>query len=86
MGSGPRFSLYGMAELDLRGFKQKCIEAGLANVLLYIGGNLGVGRHDFEEDKIRFKNLGFYRVYPPEADLKSAVNDLWSDLRAKWKA
>ena len=79
-------SLYGMAELDLRGFKEKCIEAGLANVLLYIGGNLGVGRHDFEEDKIRFKNLGFDRVYPPEADLKSAVNDLWSDLKAKGKA
>ena len=34
-------SLYGMAELDVRGFKEKCIEAGLADVLLYIGGILG---------------------------------------------
>jgi methylaspartate mutase S subunit len=31
-------SLYGMAELDLRGFKDKCREAGLEDVLLYIGG------------------------------------------------
>ena len=43
-------SLYGMAEMDLRGFKEKCIEAGLKDVTLYIGGLLAVGRHDFKED------------------------------------
>ena len=79
-------SLYGMAELDLRGFKEKCIEAGLADVVLYIGGILGVGRHDFKEDEKKFKKLGFDRVYPPEANLQAAINDLWSDLRAKGKA
>ena len=40
-------SLYGMAEQDLQGFKEKCIEAGLDDVLLYLGGILGVTRHDF---------------------------------------
>jgi methylaspartate mutase S subunit len=79
-------SLYGMAELDLRGFKEKCIEAGLGDVLLYIGGILAVGRHDFKEDEEKFKKMGFDRVYPPEADLKSAIQDLWSDLKAKGKA
>ena len=79
-------SLYGMAELDLRGFKEKCIEADLADVVLYIGGMLGVGRHDFKEDEKKFKKLGFDRVYPPEANLPAAINDLWSDLRAKGKA
>ena len=79
-------SLYGMAELDLRGFKEKCIEAGLKDVLLYIGGILGVGRHDFKEDEIKFKKLGFDRVYPPEADLKDAINNLWADLKARGKA
>jgi methylaspartate mutase S subunit len=79
-------SLYGMAELDLRGFKDKCQKAGLADVFLYIGGILGVGRHDFKEDEKKFKKLGFDRVYPPEADLKSVIEDLWSDLRAKGKA
>ena len=79
-------SLYGMAELDLRGFKDKCREAGLDDVLLYIGGILGVSRHDFKEDEVKFKKLGFDRVYPPEANLKSAIQDLWSDLKAKRKA
>jgi methylaspartate mutase S subunit len=78
-------SLYGMAELDLRGFKEKCLEAGLGDVLLYIGGILAVSRHDFKEDEAKFKKLGFDRVYPPEADLKSAIKDLRNDLRAKGK-
>jgi methylaspartate mutase S subunit len=79
-------SLYGMAELDVRGFKEKCLEAGLQDVLLYIGGILGVGRHDFADDEVKFKKLGFDRVFPPEADLKGAIQNLWDDLKAKGKA
>ncbi len=79
-------SLYGMAELDLRGFKDKCQEAGLDDVLLYIGGILGVSRHDFKDDEIKFKTMGFDRVYPPEANLKTAIQDLWSDLKFRGKA
>jgi methylaspartate mutase S subunit len=78
-------SLYGMAELDVRGFKEKCIEAGLDDVLLYIGGILGVGRHDFKDDEVKFKKLGFDRVYPPEADIKASIENLRSDLKAKGK-
>lgn len=73
-------SLYGMAELDVAGFKDKCIEAGLEDVLLYIGGILGVGKHDFADDEVKFAKLGFDRVYPPEADLQSAIRDLRDDL------
>jgi methylaspartate mutase S subunit len=79
-------SLYGMAELDVRVFKEKCIEAGLEDVILYIGGILGVGKHDFKDDEEKFKKLGFDRVYPPEADLKTAITDLWRDLKARGKA
>ena len=78
-------SLYGMADLDLKGFNEKRLEAGLGDVLLYIGGIVGMGRHDFKEDEEKFKKLGFNRVYPPEADLEAAINDLKSDLRAKKK-
>lgn len=78
-------SLYGMAEIDLRGFKEKCLEAGLDDVILYVGGILGVSRHDFKEDEIKFKNMGFDRVYPPEANLKTAIDDLWNDLKARGK-
>ena len=79
-------SLYGMAETDVTGFKEKCIEAGVGHVLLYIGGLLGVGRHDFKDDEIKFKKLGFDRVYPPEADVKSAIEDLRHDLKIKTSA
>jgi methylaspartate mutase S subunit len=79
-------SLYGMAQFDLQGFKDKCREAGLDDVILYIGGILGVSRHDFREDEVKFKQLGFDRVYPPEANMKDAIKDLWQDLKAKGKA
>ena len=79
-------SLYGMGENDVQGFKGKCIEAGLNEVLLYIGGNLSVGKHDFKETEETFKKLGFDRVYPPASDVKTAIADLWADLKAKGKA
>jgi methylaspartate mutase S subunit len=76
-------SLYGMAEIDLAGFKEKCVEAGLQDVLLYLGGYLMVGRHDWAEAERRFKTLGFDRVYPPEVDLDLALEDLRNDLKAR---
>lgn len=76
-------SLYGMAEFDLKGFNEKRIEAGLGDVLLYIGGNLMVGRHEHREVEEKFKKLGFDRVYPPDADLEAAINDLKEDLKAR---
>jgi methylaspartate mutase S subunit len=78
-------SLYGMAEMDLQGFKDKCREAGLDDVLLYIGGILAVSRHDFKEDEEKFRKLGFDRVYPPEADINTAIEDLRNDLKARGK-
>lgn len=78
-------SLYGMAELDLAGFKDKCIEAGLEDVILYLGGNLAIGRHEFKDDEKKFKAMGFDRVYPPEVDFTSVITDLKNDLKAKRK-
>jgi methylaspartate mutase S subunit len=78
-------SLYGMAELDLVGFKDKCVEAGLGNVILYLGGNLAVGRHNFADDEKKFKAMGFDRVYPNEVDLTTVVADLKADLKTKAK-
>lgn len=78
-------SLYGMAEIDLKGFNEKRLEAGLRDIVLYIGGILGVGRHDFKDDEVKFKKLGFDRVYPPDVELDAAIDDLKSDLKAKDK-
>jgi methylaspartate mutase S subunit len=78
-------SLYGMAELDLKGFDEKRREAGLGDVLLYIGGNLVIGRSDPGEVEKKFKALGFDRVYPPETDVEIGINDLKNDLKARGK-
>jgi methylaspartate mutase epsilon subunit len=78
-------SLYGMAEMDLQGFRDKCIESGIGEIILYIGGILGVGRRDFKKDEATFKRLGFDRVYPPESDIKKSIKDLYKDLKAKAK-
>ena len=76
-------SLYGMAEMDLQGFRDKCVEAGVGDILLYLGGILGVGKHDFAEDEVKFKKIGFDRVFPPESDIELAIADLCGDLRAR---
>jgi methylaspartate mutase S subunit len=78
-------SLYGMAELDLKDFDQKRKEAGLKDVLLYIGGNLVIGRYDPKEVEPRFKKLGFDRVYPPGVEPEIGIEDLKKDLKAKGK-
>jgi methylaspartate mutase S subunit len=76
-------SLYGMAEMDLEGFRDKCTEAGLGDILLYVGGILGVSRRNFSEDEAKFKRMGFDRVYPPETDIRTAIEDLKADLGPK---
>ena len=78
-------SLYGMAEIDLADFKDSCREAGLKDLILYLGGYLMVGRHDWKEAENKFKAMGFDRVYPPEVNLDDAMEDLRTDLRAKGK-
>ena len=78
-------SLYGMAEMDCEGFRSKCVEAGVGDILLYIGGILGVGARNFAEDEAKFKDpkIGFDRVYPPETDVERDIVDLCKDLTAR---
>lgn len=73
-------SLYGQGELDCEDFREKCDESGLQGIKLYIGGNLVVGKTEWEEVEKRFKEMGFDRVYPPSADLKQFVKDIKHDL------
>jgi methylaspartate mutase sigma subunit len=73
-------SLYGHGEMDCRFFKEKCEEAGLENVKLYVGGNIVVGKQDFNEVEDRFKKMGFDRVYPPGMKIEKALEDLREDI------
>ena len=73
-------SLYGHGELDCRGMREKCSEAGLDDVLLYVGGNIVVGKQDFQEVEKRFKDMGFNRVYPPGVKIDDVLSTIKSDL------
>lgn len=74
-------SLYGHGEIDCKGFKEKCIEAGLKDVLLYVGGNLVVGKQDFKLVEKRFIEMGFDKVYKPGILPDVAIKDLKQDLK-----
>lgn len=74
-------SLYGHGEIDCRGMRDKCNEAGLSHVKLYVGGNIVVGKQDFKEVKERFESMGFDRVYPPGTSVETALNDLEVDFK-----
>ena len=76
-------SLYGHAELDCQGLRDKCNEAGLNDILLYIGGNIVVGKQDFDDVYKRFKKLGFDRIYPPGVKIEVGIEDLKNDLNIK---
>ncbi|AUD64287.1 methylaspartate mutase subunit S [Tenericutes bacterium MZ-XQ] len=73
-------SLYGHGELDCRGMREKCEEAGLDHILLYVGGNIVVGKQDFDEVESRFKNMGFNRVYPPGVKIDDVLDTIKLDL------
>jgi methylaspartate mutase sigma subunit len=73
-------SLYGHGELDCRGMRGKCDEAGLTGIPLYVGGNLVVGKKDFAEVERIYRAMGFTRVYPPGTLPETAIADLISDL------
>ncbi len=73
-------SLYGMGLLDCEGLKEKMVEAGLGDVLLYVGGLLVATELPWEETEKRFKDMGFNRVYPPGTTADKPIADLKKDL------
>ena len=76
-------SLYGHGELDCRGLREKCDERGLANILLYVGGNIVVGKQPFEEVEQRFKAMGFDRVFGPGTAPEVTIAALAEDFAAR---
>ena len=68
-------SLYGHGELDCRGLREKCSEAGLSDILLYVGG-----KQPFDEVEARFKKMGFNRVFGPGTAPEETIRCLREDL------
>ena len=58
-------SLYGQGEIDCRGMREKCDEAGLKGIPLVVGGNIVIGKQKFEEVEKRFLDMGYDRAFPP---------------------
>jgi methylaspartate mutase sigma subunit len=73
-------SLYGHAEIDCPGLRARCIERGLDPIILYVGGNLVIGRRPFPEIEAKFTAMGFDRVFPPTVSLAEAAALLRKDV------
>jgi methylaspartate mutase sigma subunit len=76
-------SLYGQGELDCRGFRDLCVEAGLEDILLYVGGNLIVGKHPWPEVEKIFLDMGFDRAAAPGTRIETVVDWLNRDFAAR---
>ena len=79
-------SLYGQGELDCRGFRDLCIEAGLDDILLYVGGNLVVGKQPWDVVERRFLDMGFDRAFAPGTSVETALAALAEDFAERERA
>ena len=69
-------SLYGQGELDCRGLREKCEEAGLKDIPLLVGGNIVIGKQEFAEVEARFHAMGFNRAFPPGTAPETTIQAL----------
>ena len=76
-------SLYGQGEIDCRGFRDLCVEAGLEDILIYVGGNLVVGKTAWPEVERKFLDMGFDRAFPPGTRVEAVLESLQRDFAAR---
>lgn len=76
-------SMYGMGLLDCEGFREKCIEAGLKDILLYVGGTVAAPLEldkNWPEIERRFREIGFSRAFRNTTMASDVVLALKEDL------
>jgi methylaspartate mutase sigma subunit len=73
-------SLNGEGEHWCADFRHHFREAGLDSILLYVGGNIVVGKRDTRDVTRLFRQYGFDRVYQQQPDISAAIADLIEDL------
>lgn len=76
-------SLYGMGRADCADLRSKCMEAGIGDIFLYVGGVLVTDPEEWSKTEQLFKELGFDRVYPPGTKPEQALSDLRTDIAQK---
>ena len=74
-------SLSGHANVLVAGFRDKCNEAGLKGIVLYLGGQLIIGETPWPEVEKMYKDMGFDRVYPADVEIPQVIADLEADLK-----
>lgn len=81
-------SSYGMGIIDCEGLRDKCIEAGLDDIILYAGGTVAAPLEmDKNWPKIEkaFEDMGFNRVFRNTTTAQMAIDILTEDLEAQEK-
>lgn len=73
-------SLNGEGEYWCSDFRRHFIGLRLPSILLYIGGNLIVGKRSEKDVVSLFEQYGFDRVYHQKPDISIAIADLRKDL------
>lgn len=76
-------SLYGMGIIDCEGMREKCVEAGIGDILLYAGGQVAAPLdlvNKWPEIEQRFKDMGFTRVFKNTVTAEDTVEILNKDL------
>ena len=76
-------SLSGNAEFYCRGLREMCEEAGLSDVLLYVGGNISMGPVPWEQIEEVFRKLRFDRAFPPQSKPDLVIRLLNEDIARK---
>lgn len=76
-------SMYGMGILDCEGLRDRCIEAGLSDIVLYAGGTVAAPlelEKNWPEVEKRFRQIGFNRVFPNTVSTDDVIRVLKEDL------
>ena len=77
-------SLYGHGEIDCQGFRERCTERGLENIVLYVGGNLVVGKTQSTSANVSvvlehiFARTGSFTLTTPNMNGLSVSGVTWS--------
>jgi len=73
-------SLNGEGEYWCADFRRQFHAVGLANILLYVGGNIIVGHRSQEDIQRLFRGYGFDRVFHQKPDFALVIATLREDL------
>lgn len=76
-------SLSGHARALATTLRDKCTEAGLGDIMLYIGGHLVIGQIPWSDIEKTFKEMGFDRIYPASTLVAAIIKDLNADLERR---